>query len=320
MVRVLASNRASALLLLAFGAAGVWLWMYRCGLSFTIAAGGEYVLMGPAGVLLSLAIPRGTNERQNGLADAIEASSVFATLGLIGAIACFPAASEGRGWVDPWLARADQALGLDWLAYVQWERSSPLMHTLLSTGYSSIFVMPSVIIGTLAMTRMTERAYRFILIYAVALAIAIVAFIGLPAAGADVFYLGAHSRDLPESAVRQVSMIHSMQSGQMHLVSSNALLGPRSFPSFHAASAVLFIWAAWPVSSLRWFTVLVCLTMIAGTPLHGGHYFVDVIGGVADALSSIVIMNAKSTFRRRNTARRALREVARPVYTGSRSG
>ena len=78
-----------------------------------------------------------------------------------------------------------------------------------------------------------------------------------------------------------------------------------TFPSFHAASAVLYFWALWPV---RWFRPLVVLAnglMLAATPINGGHYFIDLFAGVAVAVLAIV------------AARRGRRIVARWKVRGA---
>ena len=81
-----------------------------------------------------------------------------------------------------------------------------------------------------------------------------------------------------------------------------------TFPSFHAASAVLYTWALWPLRWSRPLVVLVNGVMLAATPLNGGHYFVDVIAGVAIAVSAIVAA--------RQTGRVIARLQFRPGETG----
>ena len=51
-----------------------------------------------------------------------------------------------------------------------------------------------------------------------------------------------------------------------------------TFPSFHAASAVLYGWALWPVRWMRPIAVLANVAMFASTPIDGGHYFIDLLG------------------------------------------
>jgi hypothetical protein len=55
---------------------------------------------------------------------------------------------------------------------------------------------------------------------------------------------------------------------------------------------VVFMVALWPVPYARWAAVLVNALMIAGTPIDGSHYFIDVPGGIAVAILALVIARA----------------------------
>jgi membrane-associated phospholipid phosphatase len=61
-----------------------------------------------------------------------------------------------------------------------------------------------------------------------------------------------------------------------------------TFPSFHAASAVLFAWALWVVKWMRPVALLANGAMLAATPLNGGHYFIDVFAGAVIAVLAII--------------------------------
>ena len=65
------------------------------------------------------------------------------------------------------------------------------------------------------------------------------------------------------------------------------LVGYVTFPSFHAAAACLFAWSAWQVRWLRWPGFALNLLMAISTIPAGGHYLVDVFGGVAVALAAV---------------------------------
>ena len=54
-----------------------------------------------------------------------------------------------------------------------------------------------------------------------------------------------------------------------------------TFPSLHAALALVFILAFAPVPLLRWIGAAVNILMIAATPVDGGHYVIDVLAGLA---------------------------------------
>jgi hypothetical protein len=65
------------------------------------------------------------------------------------------------------------------------------------------------------------------------------------------------------------------------------LAGIVTFPSFHAASAVIFLWALWSVCWMRPIAAITMGAMLIVTPFVGGHYFTDIIAGIAVAVISI---------------------------------
>ena len=76
-----------------------------------------------------------------------------------------------------------------------------------------------------------------------------------------------------------------LRDGSLRTLDLFHINGVLTFPSFHAASAALYIWGLWPMRWLRPLNLLVNGAMIAATPIGGGHFLVDVLGGVAVAAS-----------------------------------
>jgi hypothetical protein len=60
------------------------------------------------------------------------------------------------------------------------------------------------------------------------------------------------------------------------------------FLSFHAAAAVLYAWALWPVRWIRWLALLPNAAMLVATPIGGGHFLADVIARIVVAALSIM--------------------------------
>ena len=77
--------------------------------------------------------------------------------------------------------------------------------------------------------------------------------------------------------------------GTLHGLNLSRLVGILTFPSFHAASAALYIWAFSPLRWLRLLLVPCNILMIAASPVGGGHYFVDVFAGIAVSAAAIVV-------------------------------
>ena len=65
-----------------------------------------------------------------------------------------------------------------------------------------------------------------------------------------------------------------------------------TFPSLHAALAVIVIAALWPIAILRWVFLALNTAMLAATPIDGSHYFVDVLAGIA--LAALAVMAAQA--------------------------
>jgi len=65
-----------------------------------------------------------------------------------------------------------------------------------------------------------------------------------------------------------------------------------TFPSLHAALAVIPIVALWPIPRLRWLILALNIVMLAATPIDGSHYFIDVIAGIVVAAIAVLTAGA----------------------------
>jgi len=164
-----------------------------------------------------------------------------------------------------------------------------------------IFFIPVV----LAAADRYQRLQEFVLAFTLALAVTVVISTFVPAIG--VFYhLGLDVTDFPNinggAYLGQLRDLPLVRDGSLRHLELFGLDGLITFPSFHAASAALYAWAFWPV---RWFRPVALASngaMLAATPITGGHYFIDIIGGVAIAALAIVAA--------RNVSRRIAQRVA----------
>ncbi|MBV9747215.1 MAG: phosphatase PAP2 family protein [Acetobacteraceae bacterium] len=203
---------------------------------------------------------------------------------------------------DASLHALDLALGLDWRAYMAYVNDHPLLAAWLSAGYAMIKWPILAIPVVLAMTGRYRRLQEFTLAFSLALIITTVVSAMVPAIG--VFQqLGLIAADYPNLHPRayldQVRDLPLVRDGTMRHLDLFELTGIVTFPSFHAASAALYAWAFWPVRWARPVGIAANVLMLAGTPIDGGHYFVDLIGGIAvTALAIAAARLASSTLRR----------------------
>ena len=62
-----------------------------------------------------------------------------------------------------------------------------------------------------------------------------------------------------------------------------------SIPSYHAAAALMFAWAAWPLRGWKWLFLALNTGVAASATVVGNHYLVDIVAGVAVGAASIVL-------------------------------
>jgi hypothetical protein len=192
---------------------------------------------------------------------------------------------------DANLLAIDRALGLDWAAYIGYANEHPLLAQWLSCGYAMIrwpiFAIPVI----LAAAHRYRRIGEFTLAFALALVVTTILSALVPAYGVYQ-QIGLDPAELEHIDARAyldtVRDLAPVRAGTLRHLDLFALAGIVTFPSFHAASALLYAWAFWPVRWMRPVALLANGAMLASTPLNGGHYFIDLIAGVAIAVLAII--------------------------------
>jgi membrane-associated phospholipid phosphatase len=135
----------------------------------------------------------------------------------------------------------------------------------------------------------------------------------LPALGTYEFY-GIDPSHHPNITVRVASLhvpeIMGVRDGTIINISRLAPTGLVTFPSFHAASAVLLAWAAWHIPYLRFPGLILNVLMLAATPLHGSHFLTDVLAGMVLAAISIATAASLLNAAQRLYAQRSFSSLA----------
>jgi membrane-associated phospholipid phosphatase len=93
--------------------------------------------------------------------------------------------------------------------------------------------------------------------------------------------------DVPANLYTPEATMEALRAGTMRSVALNQLEGLISFPSFHTAAALIFIWTLHTVRYVSWAGIPLNLALIVATPTVGAHYFIDVVGGVVVAFAAI---------------------------------
>jgi hypothetical protein len=254
------------------------------GYLMTFAVGALYLRFG----LLNAESPAHRNPRISysliATAQMILALSVMTSLTYVATAISFPLR-------DTLLLAWDRALGLDFRGYLDFINDHPLLISALAFAYTSITWQVLGIIIALPLAGQFRRTGEAICAFALALAATTLISVFVPAIGV-YGALGLQASDFPNfepqgyyDTLRDAPLLRAGELRGLHLFQ---LVGVLTFPSFHGAAAVLYIWVFWPLRWLRLFFVPCNITMIAATPIGGGHYFVDVAAGMLVAAAAIV--------------------------------
>lgn len=236
-------------------------------------------------ICLRFAAPQ--SESQRIWRDAAEYFGLFMSICLIGAVAPYPLAVISSGFVDLPLERVDQVLRFDWLAWYRFVADHPAIQWFGRAAYESIYLSPAVLLGYFAWAGRKAEARLLILTFWAAASITLALYGYVPARGPLALLWRGPLPYVPASALYQADLIPALRSHALHRIDLSQLQGLVSVPSFHAASAIIFICAAWPVRLLRWPILIVNLAMLLATPVEGTHYLADIIAGVIVACAAV---------------------------------
>jgi membrane-associated phospholipid phosphatase len=207
-----------------------------------------------------------------------------------GAILSYLGTSLGLPLLDSHLARADAALGLDWLAILESVDARPMVGKLLRLAYDSSMPQIAAAFLVLTATRQLTRLADFLTLFTVTSLVTILASSLLPAAGAFVFFdPPAALRDVVghDAGIWHLQHFEALRSGAKRVIDPGDIQGLVTFPSFHTALAVITAWAFWRTRYLAVPLLGLNLLVIASTVPVGGHYAVDVLAGIAVAAAAI---------------------------------
>lgn len=213
---------------------------------------------------------------------------LFTAIGLCGGLASYWCAQVSTlPYADALLYSADLAMGLDWRAWYDWYGRKLWLVPVMQNFYMAIFYTPFWVILGLAATGQGNRVRLFLIAFAVSLLLTMAIFPFFPAKTALIHLVGSHPSYVPVTGLACPEIIEQLRAGQLRTIDIGQLYGLVTFPSFHAASAVLLTWASWSMRLYRWLIGALNLGMMVATPLEGAHYFVDVLGGIVVAAASI---------------------------------
>lgn len=253
------------------------------------------------------------------LAPALEAVALGLFLTVPVLVSTYLAMSLDMPLTDDLLIKADEALGFDWHSFVAFVDARPLLAEALAYAYRSFPIQLLILPLLLGAFGRYDRTYEMILSYGVICYLSSIIAIWFPALGAYAMHgiEQDHLRNIGTyygyEFLADFNAIRENSTFDLSIQSASGIL---TFPSVHAAVALLCAWAAWPVKPLRYVFAGLNILMSISAVSHGSHYMVDILAGFAVATASICAVRYALDWMSRRTWH--LRQPV-PIGTGARA-
>src|SRR6266436_236750 len=206
---------------------------------------------------------------------------------------------------DSFFGRADEHLGVSVPAIMAWANHHWL-GSVLNNSYAWVVILLPLAVLLPMLAGKLKYAKEFLAANLISFAIGIPLFALLPAIGPWHYFHYPPSE--AQTTFCEAPLLAMRLAGAYVLGSQEA--GVVCFPSFHVAWAIFFAAALWGFRWLRIPVAVVSGMVILSTMTTGWHYFVDVLGGIALAIISIVL--AKRLMQRTETIRHSRSERLAP--------
>ena len=252
------------------------------------------------------------------LAAVTEAAAQMLLILLFGILLTYAAMAANFPYRDAELYAIDQALGLDRRAYLDFVNSRPLLAELAGYSYLSLLPQFALVPMVLMIANQLLHLRQWMLAFGLALIATSVLSVFTPAVAAFV-YLDLTPQvyaNIASTVYTHVPTLEALRSGTLHSIPLDNLEGLITFPSFHTAGALMFIWALRTVPYVRWPAIALNTALIAATPIDGAHYFIDLVGGAAVAFAAI----AASQWLCRNVGADEATALAAPIASPEATG
>ncbi|MDP4021305.1 phosphatase PAP2 family protein [Methylobacterium sp. NEAU 140] len=236
-----------------------------------------------------------TRRYEPNIAVTLSSLSQLLAFSALAAVLSYALAAQGGPLWDARLYALDRRLGLDWRAYLAFVDAHPRLGFVLTLAYRSLIVQMFLLTVVLGFSGRWRALRAFVTAFGLA-SLAAAALSALMPAMAMYVHLGLTARDFahldPAAAFVHVAHLSELRNGTLKAVSLDSIEGIVTFPSMHASLGVLFGYYVWTVRLVRIPLLLVNGLLIAATPIDGGHYFVDVLAGIAIAAAAIALAAA----------------------------
>jgi membrane-associated phospholipid phosphatase len=270
------------------------------GAAYLIALGGSALLhvrasvldavplcLGPAAFLCfysRLVFPRAVR-----VAQGMEAAFIIIVLGLSLACLSYLGAMADLPLRDGEMISFERQLGFDWLQAMAALDRWPAILKLLDAAYATFTSQLIATVLVLVIARRRSELDRFFITFVCATAIAVTASVVVPTVGPMSTLAGnvefTHLATLGRATGETVL---ALRHGTLKIIDLDAINGIISFPSLHAAVAVIVPFTLRWNKPLFWPIAVFDGVMLISAVPSGNHYVADVLGGILVAVLAIL--------------------------------
>ncbi len=208
---------------------------------------------------------------------------IFMAFSACSAIFIFTLFPFANPLIDGTLAAMDAALGYTWTGFATGFADYPVLAKLLGVVY--LTALPQ-IVGVIVLLAFLHRAtalYRFLLVGIIGMILTVAIWWSFPSVGPAAF--GMVPADVQVQIALQANANYGAQLRQLmaegaSFITPGMIIGVIAFPSFHTVMACMVVWFTKGTGAFIP-ALLVNTAMLPATLLHGGHYLVDLSGGLA---------------------------------------
>lgn len=196
--------------------------------------------------------------------------------------------------IDNQLASIDLAMGFHWLEFLYFSSLYPKFSTMLGIFYNSSLPQVIVVILLLGFKGHSVSLDNFLNCFVLSAIITIGFWFFFPSFGPTAMYT------IPEDIVSLVNPVvgndyglylKQLKTTSLLEISPNNIKGIIAMPSYHTVMAVLTCYAVAGVPRWRVFFFMINALVLLSIPMHGGHHFIDLIGGLLVSLVVIIVIS-----------------------------
>lgn len=195
-------------------------------------------------------------------------------------------------WADDRLSSWDQAIGFDWLAYLQWADAHPVLLQMMDLTYTGLTGYSCLIFLLLSLrSEHSRRCFELIALFVLTAVACSLIGMFFPAEAAMIHFrpdprLFTHIG--PTTGTYHIVALEQLRNDPQHVFDLRDMPGLVTFPSFHTAMGVIAIYCCRGNKHVLACSILVNGVMIASTPILGSHYAIDIAAGALVAIAIIL--------------------------------